>query len=376
MYNERQLTPSEELFSNQAKQKIAELAVQLSDEFDVNDVSNEVAQCILDLNYSTQVLTSTVLDWEAYDIQVMMDFYSIECGLVSYPFRSFNDFLNLGTISSYVTIAQLNAVEQASIQRDNELEELIGYEINVEINAREDADDNLQAQIDALEEDFVNLTNLVNPILHSVSNLRFTGKTEYVEAGVSFYAQYFYWDSEGTPEDLVLTDNKGVIYLQSVVGNQHIFSIPKSYTLTAEDSVIWTLSGSNIDPINISSTSLLRSYYGKKTTSDDILITVTEADILSSGSVPGYSSLVQTNEGINFIPDTTKDEQGWIAVESAQAIAPYTYWRVDDVDNGNIASDGFILPPTTVIVNGRNYSVYRWRYRSPLSTNIRLSRNA
>ena len=140
-----------------------------------------------------------------------------------------------------------------------------------------------------------------------------------------------------------------------------------TYNFNTQETLTWTISGNNIEDVVIDVTAFYRSYYYKETAASDALVTPTEVKILA-----GTSKLVDTVDDVTFTADTGNSDQGVIAVPQTQTVTAYTKWFVDTTNFSFIPD--FIVGPVVVVVNGINYDVYQWGYRSPLVQDLKLHR--
>jgi hypothetical protein len=394
MYYDRVLTDTEALYVDRAKQKIAELTFDLTEEYSRNDVDDYKPQLALELQYSIEVLQSTTLDWTEDEIQEMMDYYTIQGKLVTFGFVGliYNPVGGGGTPGNnvYATVPQLNAVEQASIDRDAALQAAI----DAEIVARIAGDAALQAQIDlfgvggALTIEITSQVYLgaiyvgqVFPVgtkmediwvlalslEAEVKNLTFDSFATPKSLNASLVITQFTWDVVGTPANMKLSDSEGVIVNQAVTGNSYTPSGTAIYNPASSGPVTWTITGDNIEPIIVTVNFWYESSYGKVATADDNPITVTEAMILG-GALTLADTTIESISAVN----TSAGEQGWIAVPKTQTAGDYTRWKEYGANQSDIAVGDFIRPPVDVIASGITYSVYRWGYRSPLISNLTL----
>jgi hypothetical protein len=172
------------------------------------------------------------------------------------------------------------------------------------------------------------------------------------------------------PRNLKLSDSEGILNNVSVSGSGYTPPSTIAYNLVGNKTVTWTLSGENVGSLELKSYSYYKSFYGKKVTSSDAPITVTQVDILAST----VTNIVATDKEIKFTANTSNTEQGWIAVPKVQSNGEYTSWEVDYTNSSSISVGEFITPPVEVSVNGVVYYVYRWGYRSPLNLLLTLKK--
>lgn len=390
MYYKRVLSSEEALYVSRAQQKIAELSAVLAEEILRNDVTFENTQLIVELQYSIQVLTSSFLDWSKDDIQMMMDYYSLNGDLYSFVFKSL-DLSSWGTITTgnWATVEQLLAVAKAADQADKDIIAYFKSEvIRLEGLIAAAGGGSSSAVLTEAVTVYINIGGIKTPKTYAigtliddilqdlfsipakVSALTFAGYQAIIEVGAPITVSQFTWGVEGTPTNLKLSDNKGVLTNQPVTGGSYTPGTPIVYNTTTNGPVIWTLTGDNIDPITLTSNAYFKSYFGKQTAANDTPLPVTEAMILAS-TVFG---VFDTTTLATLVATTSNTEQGWFAVHKAQTAAPYTKWTVDSCNSSDITIGEFVILPVDVLVNGATYSVYRWGYRSPINKALTLHR--
>ena len=406
MYQDRVLTATEDLYISRAQQKIAELSALLTEEYSRNDVDEYKAQLIIELQFSIDVLKSTELNWTDAQIQMMMDFYTIQARLAVFAYVGIN-YIPVGGGGSpgavvYATIGQLTAVQVASEDADVSLQ----ADIDAEIQARIAGDAALQLLVDNLTNagasgelsveviSEVNLGSItigqvfpigtllediwilaltrpaVTPNDFIIENFTFDSYTANLEVGgAGLDIAQFTWDALAAPINMKLSDSEGIIVNQAVSGSSYTPGSPVNYPLGTYGPITWTLTADNMEPVIISVDVSYVSYYGKEATASDAVVTVTEAKILA-----GTSLLGDTSSEVTRAVNTTNGEQGFIAVPKIQTAGDYTQWNESGANESTIATGDFIRPPVDVAVNGITYSVYRWGYRSPLVSNLTLHR--
>jgi hypothetical protein len=393
IYYKRALLDYELLYVSRAQQRIIDLSVHLAEGLSTNNVTSLDAQLIVELQYSIEVLYSTDLVWSPDDIRMMIDYYTVYADLVVYPFRSisFSPVCYTATGQVWATIPQLNAVSTASIARDNALQAAIAAEAQARANADSalwDAiSDSGQSAVLGSEltsevsvggiiigDVFVQGTKLADlwaALLSKpakVLNLMVDSYQEIFTVGDSITVSQVTWDVEGSPKNLKLSDNVGILTNVSVTGGAYTPSAPLDYPNNTNQKIVWTLSGDGIEDITLEVNSYWPSYYGAKTTSSDTIITLTESEILAESNVT-----VDTSEEITVSVYTNSNQQGWIAVHEGQTGNNYDKWKVTEPNSGYIQSGmNFIQYPVTVLVDGESYNVYTWGYRSPLTLPITL----
>jgi hypothetical protein len=391
MYYDRVLSPTEELYISRAQQRIAELGKDLSQGFVDNDVPFTAGELIIELQYSIESIRSTFLVWDDDEIAMVMDYYTLRAGLAEFAFRSI-DFNQtpIDISGNWATVPQLEALREESEAADAALQAQIDALVLVDID--------LQAQIDAITAGAndatllreitagVNVGNIVigqvfpvgteltamwESLLGAVAGtntLSFDTHVSIVEVLDTLTVSQFTWNVSGSPQNLKLSDNKGILTNEPVTGASYVPPTPIDYDFNTNEEVIWTLSGDNVPSITINVNSYYKSYFGKNVAANDTPISVTEAMILAGTP----TKIVETSGDITLLANTSATEQGFIAVPQTQTGRTYTDWFVDTINSSIIAADNFIIPPQTVMVNGIPYDVYRWGYRSPLTDNLRL----
>lgn len=391
MYYNRTLSEEETLYISRAQQKIAELTGQLALEHNENTVDEHKYELVLELEYSINILKSTVLNWDYESVRMMMDYYTIKAVLIPFSFRSvsFNPINAIPGGTIWASISQLNELRTESELYDAYLLDLIQQEIDnreeadlnilelittsnggvttIEITAESSLGGVLQNEVFPIN---TSLQDIINKLLSSpakIANLTFNSYQPVIEVGTNLAITQFTWDVEGTPENLVLSDSKGLLNSVPVVGSS--YSINLGYNWSIPETLTWTLTGDNIEPITISLDRVYCSYYGKEATVDNTPVTINETKIIA-----GSKYVQQTAEEITVVADTSITEQGFIAVPKNQTVSSYTKWFVNSTNSSNIELGEFILPPVDILVNGIVYEVYRWGYRSPLTSNIKLHR--
>jgi hypothetical protein len=349
-------------------------------------------QLITELQYSIEVLKSTSLDWTEDEIQMMMDYYTLQGDLIAFGFRAivFDTLCITPHDQVWATVQQLNTVENNSTVYDAYLLQLI-TDLDIAYQA---GDVNLQVQIDNIlsgtnaitaelttevtvggvyEGTVYPIGTLIETIIADIlaqpvvaSNFTFDSFAEVIEVGVNLTITQFTWDMVGTPINLRIADSKGINDV-AVTGGVH--NISWGYNWSIAEDITWTLSADNMDDISVTVKRRSKTYYGKEATADDTLVTITEAKVLA-----GISTLQENSEEVTVTADTANSEQGFIAVHKAEHGADYTKWFVDNTNFSDILVGEFINPPVDVLVSGKTYRVYRWGYRSPLTNDIKLHR--
>jgi len=306
MYQDRVLTATEDLYISRAQQKIAELSALLTEEYSRNDVDEYKAQLIIELQFSIDVLKSTELNWTDAQIQMMMDFYTIQARLAVFAYVGIN-YIPVGGGGSpgavvYATIGQLTAVQVASEDADVSLQ----ADIDAEIQARIAGDAALQLLIDNLTNagasgelsveviSEVNLGSItigqvfpigtllediwilaltrpaVTPNDFIIENFTFDSYTANLEVGgAGLDIAQFTWDALAAPINMKLSDSEGIIVNQAVSGSSYTPGSPVNYPLGTYGPITWTLTADNMEPVIISVDVSYVSYYGKEATASD-----------------------------------------------------------------------------------------------------------
>ena len=393
MYNDRTLSTAEALFVSRAQQKIAELGVTTARQYERNDVDEFNLQLMRELDYAICTLKSTFLDWTEDQIQTMMDYYTLHGNLVPFAFRSiiFRPLCTLAGQGNWATVEQLNNVEYTLNQYDQYLLTLIN-QLDIDYQA---GDTILQLQIDnltagnntlvadltadisiggiiegtvfpagtAFEDIWIAL--LSAPAV--VTDFTFDSYTEVIETGVNLTISQFTWTAQGTPQNLVLNDSKGLLTDVPVAGGVHNVSL--GYNWSVNEDLTWTLSADNMEDVTITVKRRYPTYTGSEATATDALPTITEAKVLA-----GTKSLQETVTEANVAVAVPVGSQGFIAVAKTQTGGDYTKWFVDNTNFSTIVAGEFIRPPFDLAVNGVTDSVYQWGYRSPLTATLKLHR--
>jgi len=395
MYYEGTLSTVEALFVSRAQQKIAELGASLSEQASRGDVDQEDYQISVELQYAIQGLQSTVSPWTEEERLLVVDFYTLRARLTVYAYRelSFLPTYVGGSEGDWATRGELAIVDNAAITRDQQQDVANQDErdrIEEESIARDEALADLIERA-AVENEIVSaeqhggvnegetfvvgtpLEIIIDKILSgtpTVSNFTFDEHVDYVVVGDSVSITRFSWDHTGDPQGLLLFDSEGIMGNVTPVDiGEYIPPAPIVYTLNTFKTITWTLAGNNIDSATKEIKGLYNSYYGKKAQGDDTPIVVTESDVLA-----GTSQLTETDVSVTFTADTTNGELGWIAVPTTQSGSDYLKWGTDTSNTDWISSISFIEKQGTITVNGVTYTIYRWRYRSPLNRDIQLSK--
>ena len=396
MYYNRVLYPTEELYVSRAQQKVAQLTAELAEEYSRNDVDEYKAQLVVELNYSIEVLMFTNLAWTSDDIGIMIDYYTVLACLTSFGKVDF-DFVTIkkSCCSSnivYATRDDLLRVEQESKDRDT----IISDGLAQEILDRIQGDQDLHIRIDAISaggSTTVEITSQVNLgsiyigevfpigtplqdiIIRSleepqVSNLSFDSFVEVLEASGILDIAQFTWDLAGTePIDMKLSDSRGVMVNVPVSGSSYTPNVPVSYDLSVHGKITWTLSADNMEDITVEVGVWYPTYIGYMyAPGTDAPIPVTPAMALA-----GTKSVVDTAKAFTFKPVTGALDQAFITVHATQSIKPYEYWEVSGANQSKIGSEDFIIQSPNIYINGEEYNVFQWGYRSPISDTLTLS---
>ena len=127
MYNTlRPLSTTESDFVGKARVKIAELGTSISRSLSAGEVPYEETQLSVELEYVINALEDPTLEWTPEDIQMVIDYYTIEGNLEVIPFRDLDSWdyftidITTGTGGSAANTARIEALENedAIIKRD------------------------------------------------------------------------------------------------------------------------------------------------------------------------------------------------------------------------------------------------------------------
>lgn len=397
LYYARILETHETLFVSRAQQRIAVLGQELAAEFARNDVTNYKAELIVELEYAINVLYSTDLVWTEDEIQMMIDYYTQVGELTAFGYRAMvfaptpiaiscdcDTILTLIDNLSNTVDANydylLNLILQVEIDYKAADVDIYAYIDNLTLGGTATWSANHTAEIDVggvrvgdqyleddpLEEALKELTTQP-PV---VENFTFDSWVDLVEIGDVLVVTSFSWNVLGTPANLKISDDAGVLTDQPVSGTSYVPGAPLNYPFATGKTITWTITGDRMDPVTIQVTSVYRSYFDKETTANDDPVTITEAKILAAP----VNNLQRTSVSVSMAVSTTNTEQGFIAVAKTQSQPDYDKWRVNDNNNSDIVTGEFIRVPVDVLVSGVTYSVYRWGYRSPLIDTLKLER--
>ena len=198
---------------------------------------------------------------------------------------------------------------------------------------------------------------------NTVSGLSLSNSSSISLVGVSFNPSPITWNEVGTPLNLLLNDTDGQLVNEPV--SDSIYSGSEVYTASDTDTIVWTLSGDNVESITATRYWVWASFWGVNTTG----ITPTEAQILA-----GTSLTVRTNSSIDVDMVTASNQFGWVAVDATQS-QTFTEWIVDGsaINRGAIGTGNFIENRGTVSVNGRNYDVYMFDQAKPFNNELTLT---
>lgn len=396
MYYTRTLVEYEALFVSRSQQRIAELGVQLADEFSRNDVDNYKAQLIVELEYAIEVLMTADLDWSEDDIRMMIDYYTEHAKLTAFGYRSMifdptpiassadNEVLlkmieNLSnTVDDNFTFFfnWINSIDQNWQDGDtaiwNYLNTFTGGNpvLAADLTSEQDVG-NIKKQDFWAEGDLIEdvLRDLVAPA-PAINNFTFNSWADLVEIGDTLTVTQFTWDVENAPQNITISDSEGILTDELVTGVSFTPSTPLDYDFTAGKTVTWTIKADKVTAITLDVTSVYASYFDKETTATDAAVTITEAKVLGAA----IKVLQRTSDEVTLPVSTSNVEQGFIAVAKTQSEPVYDKWRVNDNNNATIGVGEFIRPAVDVVVSGVTYSVYRWGYKSPLVDNLKLER--
>jgi hypothetical protein len=397
LYYNRTLETHEALFVSRCQQRIAVLGAELADEFTRNDVTNYKAELIVELEYAIKVLYSTDLVWTADEIQMMIDYYTVYAELTAFGFRAmvFNP-TPLAVSCDCDTI--LTLITNLSNKVDANYDYLLNLILTIDTNWQEgdqaiyDYINNLTLGGDAIWSadataeinvggvrvaDFYALGSPLEQTIRdliteppSIVDFTFDTWIDLVEIGDTLVVSQFTWTPSGSPQNIKISDDAGVLTDQAVTGVSYTPGAPLNYPFATGKTITWTIEADRMDPVTISVTSVYRTYFDKETTADDSAVTITEAKILAAAT----SNLQRTDVSASIAVATSNVEQGFIAVAKTQSQPDYLFWRVNDNNNSDIVVGEFIRPPVDIVVSGVTYSVYRWGYRSPLTDTLTLQR--
>jgi len=214
------------------------------------------------------------------------------------------------------------------------------------------------------------LKSMIDEIItpSQVRNFTFTGYSRYVDINHSFINPIFSWGLVGDPDDLILSDSEGLLPANLDVTGLESYASSATWTLGDGESVSWSISGSNIDTVSITSTAYHRSAWGVNSTGN----IPTDTQIES-----GNHFLQPTNSSVSAGVLTTA-EYGWIAVEVIQTGGSYTKWFISDTNKGDIGTEEFVKYAGRVQNVGsfnKEYDVYIYTYPSTNAQTITLSKN-
>jgi hypothetical protein len=223
--------------------------------------------------------------------------------------------------------------------------------------------DEVQTAIDELKD---MIDEIITP--SQVRNFTFTGYSQYVDVNHNFVNPIFSWQLVGDPEDLILSDSDGLLPANLDVTGLESYASGTTWALGEGESVTWTINGSNVDTVSISSTAYHRSGW----------------DINSTGNIPTATDIENSNQFLQPTSSSvsaaviTDAQYGWIAVEVIQTGGSYTKWFISDTNKGDIGASEFIKYGGRVQNVGlfnKEYDVYIYTYPSSNTQTIRLSKN-
>lgn len=201
------------------------------------------------------------------------------------------------------------------------------------------------------------LAKLLSPA--SISYLRYTGYSSVVKVGISKSIATFIWNSNGSPNNLVLNDNVGGIPVNTpVTGNEHSFSPSIPYLLNSYGSVTWTLNGDNVTPISVSTYWVWDTFYGIKSSSDAPNVSEIENSL---------SILSRTSSSVTIDFGMTSADYSWFAVHKSQTGKLYNNWSMSNSasNNGDIAPGNlFYFVDEVTLSNGEVYYLYKTPYKT------------
>jgi len=397
MYYDRTLETHEALFVSRSRQRITVLGAELADEFQRNDVTNYKAELIVELEYAIKALMSTDLTWTADEIQLVIDYYTKVAELTAFGYREM--IFNPTPIEVACDCdTMLTLINDIDIKVDANYSYLLSLitQIDIDYKAADtaiydyinsltlggdaiwDKDQTAELDVGGVVEGDEYLTG--SPLQKTledlltlppaIENFTFDSWVDLVEIGDTLVVTSFSWDVIGTPANLKISDDAGILTDQAVSGTSYTPGAPLNYPFATGKTITWTIEGDRMDPVTISVTSVYKSYFDKEVTADDAAVTITEAKILAAS----VANLQRTSVSVIMAVSTSNTEQGFIAVAKTQSQPDYSHWRVNDNNNSTIETGEFIRPPVDVTVSGVVYRVYRWGYRSPLVDTLTLQR--
>ena len=206
----------------------------------------------------------------------------------------------------------------------------------------------------------------IAPARPYIDDFRLLGHTRYREIGLPITSPVFQWQVlNGTPNQLTITDDAGVLTDQPVFGTQYNSTL--SYNGLVGDITNIVLNGDNVSPNDVVIEWVNPTYYGVNFTGDY----PTSIEIAQ-----GAKLLLPKYDAITVDLNTTDAQFGWIAVPIDQTGLIFTHWEIDDIINTGVinAPNGFIKRNNvTVTANGYEYLVYIWAYASKVEQPITLN---
>lgn len=203
----------------------------------------------------------------------------------------------------------------------------------------------------------------------AISDLDHTGYELYVTVGTTVTPTTFTWTETGLSEKNLKLDDNGVGTISDVsVSGGTYSSGAAAYTLAIPSSVVWSLSGDNVKPINLTTNWVYDLYSGINSTG----VFPIEAEILAE---TGYS--VNAAEGFTVDVSTLITQYAWFAVPVA-ATAQYTQWENLDVPSSKstigaeTSSNFIIVGSSTVSVAGISYYVYMFKWNTKFTNTLKL----
>lgn len=396
MYFNRTLTAEEELYASPAAQKIAELGGKILEESQRNDVTVDYVQQIIELEYTLKALSFDGQTWSRDNTKLVTDFYvlrsDLDMGTIT-PWTGLPTFPTLpgGVGQIWATVPQLNAVDQASIDRDNQIiADLTALILEKEVESidRDNAimalitphateeDITAERQLGGVPEDYfipqgttmdTVFKKLFGEPICTITDLQTNLPNTLAEVGVTYETTYF-----GMQQSVPGAIN-GVL---KGIGDNPMVSTPftAGQTLLVFDPALtWTptdhgqIFGFDVTADNLSGLtqligeSVYPTIYGVVTSVDD-----TPPEITSVELAEGSKVLLKTNEDFEVTVSSTSTQHGWVAIESEQSMTQPIGWATTAVIN-DIAIDNFILPAQSLEFLGRTYWVYVWAYRSQVT---------
>ncbi len=236
-----------------------------------------------------------------------------------------------------------------------------------------------------LSKDTLNCLVSISPTVEcaSISDLTYSGYQHIIEVNTVVSPLLITWNATGGPSDLKLNDTDDKLINVEVVGNQYNTEGNLSYIHGTYTSMIMSLSGSNVETINNTTTWVYPSFTGK------IVSPFGQPGIPDSDTIKdGNKSIDVTN--LQFITNVDTDldanQYGWFAVPKNQTGGHYTKWYQSENNNGNIDISGacascnvefkgevtveFGVPeagPTGDVV----YDVYMYKNATTVHTNVK-----